>query len=86
VLQQRDCASVPGSSSDVVGSAVNVGHVAALVAARGDIRTDIQGFDLDVCSYFLAALQCLYVSMLYNKHLRIFFSGLCVYFAEPWQF
>ena len=39
---------------------------------EGYVRTDIQGFDLDVYGYFLAVLQCLYLSILCNNHLRNF--------------
>ena len=34
------------------------------------VRTDTQGFDFDVCGYFLAVLQCLYLSILYSNHFR----------------
>ena len=74
VLQQRECASVLGSCSNLVSSAVSVGTLSfgVLWGGGGYVRTDIRGFDLDVCGYFLAVLQCLYISILRSNHFRNF--------------
>lgn len=88
MLQQRECAAVLGSCSDLVGSAVSVGTwwFWGEGGWGGDVRTDTQGFDLVVCGYFLAVLQCLYLTILYSNHFRNLNSGLGVYFAVLWQF
>lgn len=74
MLQQRECASVLGSCSNLVSSAVSVGTLSfgVLWGGGGYVRTDIRGFDLDVCGYFLAVLQCLYISILRSNHFRNF--------------